>query len=339
MRFDNSMKTSIRRIRQGTGALICALIIAALPGCSYEPPREFRVGINAWPGYEFLYLAQEKGFYRDERLDVRILEFSSLSDARRAYERGQIDAFGTTVIEVLQAREHSARSPQVVQVVDYSNGADMVLTQPGITTSAGLRGKRIGVELGSLGIYILARCLAKHGLTIEDVVPVSSDQTSMESSFARGDLEAIVTYPPTTVNLLKSGKAHIFFTTAEIPSEVIDVIAVEESFVRTRGAEVAKLIRAFHRAVSYTQKNPDDAFAIMAAREGLTPGEFRTALTDGIRLVPASEQTDYLRPGGRLAAIIDTSDRVLRQCGQITGPDRRANSFNPLFTGIEGTGR
>ena len=329
--MNDSMKTRPTTGCRHSFLFILSLGIAAVTGCSPEPKAELRVGINAWPGYEFLYLAQEKGFYRDEGVAVRIIEFNSLSDARRAYERGQIDAFGTTVIEVLQAREHSDRSPQIVQVVDYSDGADMVLTRPGITNGATLRGKRIGVELGSLGVYILVRCLEKHGLTLADVTPVSSDQMSMEGSFQKGDLDAIVTYPPTSVNVLKNQKAHTFFTTAEIPGEVVDVIAVEADIATQRAGDVAKLLRAFHKANDYTAKNPADAHAIMARREGITAKEFSEALTNGIQLISAAQQSDYLRPGGKLAAVIDTSDRILRQSGQIKGPDRRSNSLNASF--------
>lgn len=333
------MKTITWSARLHSCLLPLTLAVSISTGCAPDPKLELRVGINAWPGCEFLYLAQEKGFYREEGLSVRLVEFNSLSDARRAYERGQIDAFGTTVIEVLQAREHSDRSPQIVQVVDYSDGADMVLVRPGITNGAALRGKRIGVELGSLGVYILARCLEKHGLTLNDVTPVSADQMSMEGSFQRGDLDAIVTYPPTSVNLLKNQKAHTFFTTAEIPGEVVDVIAVEADIAKTRSADVNKLIRAFHKAVAYADSNPTDAHKIMAQREGLTPEEFGIALKDGIRLVSAREQSDYLRPGGKLSSVIDTSDRILRQSGQIKGPDRRSDTSNHSFVTVDDSAR
>jgi NitT/TauT family transport system substrate-binding protein len=106
------------------------------------PP--LRIGINAWPGYEFLYLAQEKGFFRDAGIDVRLVEFNSLSDARRAYEREQIDGLGTAIIEVLQAREVPDRHLQIVSVVDYSDGADVVLAKPAITDQATLRGSPRG---------------------------------------------------------------------------------------------------------------------------------------------------------------------------------------------------
>src|ERR1035437_4801547 len=179
---------SIRR------SLSLLLAVAALPfnfGCSPEKPASLRVGINSWPGYEFLYLAQEKGFYREEGLEVRLVEFNSLSDTRRAYERGQINVLTSTVIEVLQARDNSPRSPQIVRVVDYSNGADVILARPGLTNSASLRAAGGGLELASLGVYVLARGLERSGLSLADVKMVPVNQLSMEDGYRRGELDAI----------------------------------------------------------------------------------------------------------------------------------------------------
>lgn len=198
-------------------------LFALVFGCSQEAPLAFRVGINAWPGYEFIYLAQEKGFYKDESLDIRIIELSSLSDARRAYERGQIHALGTTVVDVLQIRDQSKRSPQIIQVVDYSDGADVILAQPEITNVSTLRGKRIGVELASLGVYVLARALENNGLELSDVEMVSMDQLSMESAFIEREIAAIVSYPPVSVRLKRLGKAVTVFSSSDIAKEVIDV--------------------------------------------------------------------------------------------------------------------
>jgi len=312
-------------------AVISSLLIAA--GCSEQPPPPIRVGINLWPGYEFLYLAQEKGFYRDEGVDVRLIEFNSLSDARRAFERGQIDAMGTTVIEVLQVRDHSARSPKIVQVVDYSNGGDVIIARPGIKQVSDLRGTRIGVELASLGVYVLARGLAAGGLTLKDVIPISMDQLSMEEAFGKGDLDAVVSYPPISIKLLRDSKLNKVFSTAQIPGEVIDVIAVEEEIIAERPADVAKLLRAFQRAIEYSKQNREDAYRIMAAREGITAEEFGSALGGDIQMVNAADQAAYFQTGGKLATIIDFSDHILRESGQIKGADHRAKVLNASFVG------
>lgn len=311
--------------------LVSVALLALAFGCGREKPAPLRVGINPWPGYEFLYLAQEQGFFRDEGLEVRLLEFSSLSDARRAYERGQLDATCTTVTDVLQSRDSSPRSPQIVQIVDYSSGGDVVLARPGITDAAGLRGARIGVELASLGVYVLARGLEKSGLSLADVTPVSMNQLSMADAFRAGKIDAIVTYPPTSTLLVRDAKASTVFSSREIPGEVLDVIAVEAEVARQRPGDVTKLLRAFHRAREYAQQSPGPAHRIMAAREGLTPEEFAAALTDGVRLVSEAEQADYFAPGGKLTAVVDASDRVLRQSAQVKGPDRRADAFTAAF--------
>lgn len=318
---------TLRRI-----ALLCTSAVLSLcVGCSPKSSPALRVGINAWPGLEFLYLAQEKGFYRAEGVEVRLVEFASLSDCRRAYERGQIDAMGTTVVEVLQARDQSARSPQVVQVVDYSAGADVILSRPGITNGAGLRGARVGVELASLGVYVLARGLEKSGLTLADVKTVSMDQVSMEDAFRKGTLDAVVTYPPTSTKLLRDSQALTIFSTAEIPGEVLDVIAVEAEVCAQRSGDVGRFLRAYHRAVAYAKDNPADAYRIMAAREGISAKEFADTLTDGITLLTEADQAEYLQPGGKLAKVIDSTDRILRQSGQIKGPDHRAQLANARF--------
>lgn len=314
--------------------LVAVAALSLTFGCSPEESTSFRVGINPWPGYEFLYLAQEKGFFLEEGLEVRVVEFSSLSDTRRAYERGQINALGATVVEVLQIRDNCSRSPQIVQVVDYSNGADVILARPGITNGASLRGSRIGLELESLGVYVLARGLAQSGLSLADVQMASRDQLSMEDRFRSGRLDAIVTYPPTSTKLLRDTKANTIFSSAQIPGEVIDVIAVEADINTLRHGDVVKFLSAYHRAAAYTQQNPADAYRIMAEREGLTPEEFRAVLTGGIQLLTDSDQVDYFRPGGKLAAVIDTTDRVLRQTGQVRGPDRRGDAATSAFAGM-----
>ncbi len=314
-------------------AIICAFsfCLLLLTGCSPKNTEPLRIGTNPWPGYEFLHLAQEKGYYKEAGLDVRLVEFSSLADCRRAYERGQIDGMGTTVIEVLQARDHSSRSPQIVQAVDYSDGADVILGRPGLNSGKNLVGKRIGVELASLGIYVLARGLDNFALSLTEVETVSLDQISMEEALKKGEIDAAVTYPPFSINLQRDGNFPTLFSTKSIPGEVIDVIAVEQKICEERKAEVAALIKCFQRAVAFTKANPKEAYAMMAARQGISPEEFGKALTDGIVLIEAADQADYFAPHGKLDLVINQSDRILRETKQITGPDRRANITQPFF--------
>lgn len=314
----------------GRIAGVMALLLGA--GCAPEPAAPLRVGMCVWPQLEFFHLAQEKGFNRDAGLSVRLVQFSTVSDCRRAFERGQIDVMGASLIEVLQIRDQSPRSPQVIQVLDYSAGADVILARPDFSDGDSLRGARIGVEVASLGAYVLARGLEKYGLSLADVRPSSMDPQSMEAAFRNGELDAVVMYPPASTKLLRDFKAKLLFSTADVPGEVVGLVAVEAEVAASRAADVALLMQTFRRAQAYAAQNPADANAIMGAREGLTPQEFAAALGDeGIRLVSAGEQAGFLGAGGKLGPIIERTNRFLRQSKLLTGPDRRAGIINAGF--------
>ncbi|WP_288842272.1 ABC transporter substrate-binding protein [uncultured Deefgea sp.] len=295
--------------------------MAILNSCTSKAPPTLRVGINAWPGYEFIYLAQELGLYKKSGLDVRLIEFSSLSDARRAYERGQIDALGTTVIEVLQSRENSEKSLQIVSISDYSDGADMIIANRHITDIKSLKGKEVGLELASLGVYVLARALEKNGLTLNDLHLQSLDQQSLTEALKAGELDAIVTYPPSNIQLLTDPNFHTLFDSKAISGEVLDVIAIDQQFIQQHPAIVRQFIAAFESAYQYSLTHPDQAYAIMAEREGITANEFKIALTQGIKMIRFSDQADYFKAHGKLDEVIQRTDKVLRESQQIKGID------------------
>jgi NitT/TauT family transport system substrate-binding protein len=325
----NFLKTIMSTLTKKISGFI--LLSITLFGCNGEQAEPLRIGLNTWPAYEFLYLAEQKGFFKDENLDIKLVEFSSLSDARRSYERGQIDGLGTSLVDVFQAREQSPRSLQVVQVIDYSDGADMILSNAKIKNGQELRGKKIGFELASLGIYVLARGLDKFGLTLADVQITGLDQISLAEALSNGTLDAIVTYPPTSIDLQRDTNANTLFSSSEIPGEVVDVMAIDDEIIQQRPEEVKKLLRAYYRAIAYTQQNPDESYAIMAEREGITPQEFAQSF-DGIRLVSQAQQTDFFKQGGKLEKVVEKVDKILRESGQIKGADHRTDTITNRFS-------
>ncbi len=298
-------------------------LLAGLAGCSRHEP--LRIGLNIWPGYEFIFLAEHLGYYREEGVDVKLIDFSSLGDARRSFERGQIDGLGTTVVEVMLAAEAAANPLKIVTVVDYSDGADVILARPGFPDLASLKGRKVGVELGSLCVYVLARGLEQTGMTLADVVTVSKDQASMEADLRAGLLDAVVTYPPTSVEILKDPAIQTVFSTKKTPREVVDVIAFGEKTITQRPKDVAAVLRAFKRAQDYYVTHKAEALQIMAKREGVSPEEFELALTDGMRVVTAADQAAYFSGGG-LKTVITRTGQVLTQT-KLLGQSKPAEAY------------
>lgn len=318
--------TAVRLACHRLWLLLCPAMLL-LSGCKEEERSTLRIGLNAWPGYEFLYLAQERGYYTQEGVRVELVELSSLSDTRRAYERGTLDGFGTTLIDALQSRHSTPPGPQVVRVVDHSNGADVIVTRAGIPDVKSLKGCRVGVEMVSLGIYILSRALEKAGLNLTNVTPVYTDSESMARDLAAGKLDAIVTYPPFSIPFLNKKEFNPVFSSLDLPGEVVDVIAFDSKIVATRAAEVQRVLRAFSRAVAFTQRDPETAMRIMAQREGISPAEFKSSLQNGMSMLGDQHQAAYLGPDGKLWELMQRVDWVMRQVNMIRGEERIRDSY------------
>src|SRR5437870_10578595 len=219
-----------RRSRPVVSAILCA---AWLAGCAaHELP--LRIGINAWPANEFLFLAQEKGCFAAQGVDVRLIEYSSLGDVRRAFDRGQIDGMSGTLVELLQSRDATRRAPRAFMVTDLSNGSDMILARGSVAAVSGMAGKRVAAEPESLGMFMLARALAREGMPFSAVAVVATDQTDMAKNLDSGWVDAAVTYPPVLFEIMQIPGTRTIFSSADIHGEVVDVVALAGDVLERR---------------------------------------------------------------------------------------------------------
>lgn len=296
------------------------LALLSLLSCTPPKPEPLRIGINPWPGYEFLALAQEKGFFKRYGVDIRLLEFSSLGDARRAYELGQLDGFAGTLVEAVVARATTQRKPQVIYYTDYSSGADVVLSKKDIKSVRDLKGKRVGLELGTLNVYLLTRALEKYGMIFGDLTLVPVDLSSMPQAFRDGEIDAAVTYPPASTEILKDSSVRTLFTSSEIPEELVDVILFDESVLATRSKDVSAMLKAFEEARRYSETNTEEAYAIMAKRERISVEEFRKAITSDMKILGREENIRLISDKSASVGLLSRLERALCLTKQIPCP-------------------
>lgn len=314
-----STRSGLRVFRLGFAAI--ALSVACLLGWQLfqgvdtrspaSTPAVLRVGLNNWPGYEFAFLAEELGYFREEGVEVRLMEFSSLADVRRAFERGRLDGFFSTLHEVLESYGRGGRRCQIRWAVDTSDGADEIIADAKFSSLQALKGQRIAIEPGSVTEFVLTRGLELEGLKVTDVQLVPMSQLEMEAAIRSGEIAAMVTYPPVSLKLRTEKNFRVLFSTRDIPDEVIDVLAFDEAIVREYPKEIARFVRAFDRAVGYYVESPDDAIQRMAQRQRVAPADLALALREGIRLYRTSDQTALMAPHGSTAEAIGHLRRLM----------------------------
>ncbi len=291
-------------------SLLLALIVLLVSCVPKEKNDPVKIGINPWPGYEFLYLAEQKGFFDQVGINVSLVQLSSLSDVQRAYIAGRVDGMASTLIEAVQATQLSDRPVKIILVPDYSNGGDVVIAKTPVGTMQDLKGKNVGVELGSLGIYFLHRALSKSGLALNDVTMANVEQIDSKEAFSQGKIDAFVSYPPISIELMKQEGMSKIFSSAEIPFEIIDSVSVDAAKIKEMPDFAEKFVQAWQLALDYYEQYPDESAHIMAEREGISAEEFKEALLD-LSILDRKKQKEIFASPEKLVNAIDDVCQVL----------------------------
>ncbi|MCX5691438.1 MAG: ABC transporter substrate-binding protein, partial [Planctomycetota bacterium] len=166
-------------------------------------------------------------------------------------------------------------------------------------------------------VLVLARALELSGLKWEDVTIVHMAELQMPAAFAAGKVDAVVIYPPMSIDVAAAGDSTQIFSSAQIPREIVDVLAIDAEVYRQRRAEVDAFVRAFFRAQDFAAAHQEEAFAIMAARQRITPAEFGEAISSGITLIGRERQEEFLGRGGSLPMTVEATRRILMAAGQL----------------------
>ncbi|MFO0945726.1 MAG: ABC transporter substrate-binding protein [Planctomycetota bacterium] len=300
------------------------LLIVASVSCGQKNANPIRIATTTWPGAEFIHLAHSLGYFDDEGVAVRLIEFFTVGDARRAFEHGQVDVANCTNLELILVNRLSDRQASIFFVTDFSHGSNMLLARPGLEGLGDLRGKRIAADPGTIDILALVLALESVGMTLADVQLTPLPQNAMANALHRGEVDAVQTYPPFSNKIYKKAAAIKLFDSSRIPMQLVGALLTDQQTLHERTDDLAKILRAILRAQEYYRERPGEATQQMAERLDLIDHEFTEAMS-GIRIVQRHEQDALLSPGSPLDNALNVAHRVLQQTGTLDRPIRKVN--------------
>lgn len=288
---------------------------AATLGAAQAAPLQ--VGFSDWPGFVAWQIAIDKDWFKEAGVDVNFQWFD-YSASLDAYTAGKLDAVGTTNGDALVTGA-SGRKSIIILVNDYSDGNDMIIAVPGVTSLRELKGKKIAVETGLVDHLMLLTALEKVGLSEKDVTLVNTKTNETPQVLASGDVTAIAAWQPSSGQALRElPGAKAIFTSREVPGLIYDVLAVSPESLKEHKEEWKRLISVWQRVVAYIKdpKTRDDAVAIMSKRVGLSTTAY-AKLLNGTHLLTIEDNREiYSRTEG---------------LSSILGSTRNADAFNVRY--------
>jgi NitT/TauT family transport system substrate-binding protein len=316
--------------------LAFALFLFAVAACqpAAAPPEEdegpLRIALDKWVGYAPLVIAEERGLFEQYGVEVELVITANNEETRQLLITKQVDlATAVTFDPVAQA---AAGLPiQIVWLFDTSSGGDVVVGNRDVQTPADLRGKRIGLRYGSFSHAFIQSALTHYDIDESEVQFVNLSEDQIPAALASGQIDAGHTWEPYLSDAVANG-GRIVFTSADVPSVIMDCLAMQAEVGEARAYDVQAVINAVAEAAAWWQANPEAGNQIASERFELS-AEDVSAIVSGLTLYDAQDNLTLLAGTGEqtAAAFIAPVITAFAESGVIQGVPDFADVFNKDF--------
>ncbi len=274
---------------------IFCMILASLllPGCRRRAEaaelQRVRIAFQEWVGYGPLYLAQEKGFFKEEGIELVFVDERLDSARRDALKQGMLDCEAGTIDLLVSKRAQDTPIVAVLEI-DHSVGSDGIVATEDIKTVEDLIGKKVAFARDDVGETFLSYLFHKKDLSFKDITIVPRNPDDAWLAFLDGEVDAAVTWEPWLSKAAHRAGGHILISTRDEPEIIIDTHNVREDLVKNNPELVKGLMRGWFKGVTYCKEHPVEASEIIAKHYDVTPEEYREQIT-GLKWFGYEEQT------------------------------------------------
>jgi ABC-type nitrate/sulfonate/bicarbonate transport system substrate-binding protein len=261
--------------------LIIVVIIAGHRHVAVPTPQAVRFAISPFQDTLVPIIAREKGWYREEGLDVQlqILDWTAVQEALSA---GHADVGINNISSVVATY---ARNPQLVYWYGFNtfdNGFALMIRPNGklrtlaqiekevgdhqravALTAAQLRGKTVVTTSNTDMEQGVAAAARRGGLDfVRDVHIIDLNPDEGLAAFLRGAGDAFIGGVPQRTRAAKEGMLEML-TGVDIGPAPINGLVTTKKFASEHPDVLLKLLHAWFRSVNYVDKNMDDGAKII----------------------------------------------------------------------------
>lgn len=125
------------------------------------------------PGHAPLFVAEEKGFFKEQQLEVDIIGPADPTDPPKLVAAGKADIAITYEPQFMQQVDQGLPLIRIGSLINHPLNCLAVLKDGPIHSIKDLKGKRIGNSVGSVDGVILKNMLEKNGLSLSDIESIN----------------------------------------------------------------------------------------------------------------------------------------------------------------------
>lgn len=247
------------------GLAACGSSSAAAPTQEVKALQKVRLGVGFIPDVQFapLYVAQSKGFYADEGLEVEI-EYGFENDFVALAAQGEREFAVASGDQVILARAQGLPITYILKWYERYPVALMIPASEGITKPSELAGKKIGLPGFFGATFIGWKALAYAAGIDENALTVEEIGFTQAAAVQQQLVDAAMVYVTNEPNQLRNQGIEVtVFEVSDYINLVSNGLVVGDKLMADDPDLVRRMVKATRRGIIETINKPEEAFAIV----------------------------------------------------------------------------
>ncbi|HEX9805106.1 MAG TPA: NrtA/SsuA/CpmA family ABC transporter substrate-binding protein [Candidatus Dojkabacteria bacterium] len=209
-------------------------------------------------------IAEDQGYFQDNGLDVQINEYPSGPAAIDALLKGDVD-FAIAADFVCVSNISTNKDLRIISGVSSGDAFKFLgRKDKGITQSADLNGKRIGVTRKGLGEFFLGQLLTLNGLYFHDVTIVDLQPDEIVIDLEKGKIDAAVVFNPYAYNIQDILRENILVSSAQGSQRAFTVALSTDTFINSQPDTVRRYLNALYQSEELLKRDEHRGKIILA---------------------------------------------------------------------------
>ncbi|MEK3706381.1 ABC transporter substrate-binding protein [Paenibacillus sp. FSL R7-0198] len=223
--------------------------------------------------HSFIYVAQEKGYFADQGLDVEIQMPADTNDSLKLVAAGKIDLALSYQPQILLARGENIPVRSIAAVVRHPLVHLLTEANGNVSSPKDLEGKTVGYS--SIPLYeAMVRTMISHDGGNPDNMNLVDVGFDLIPSLASGQADAIMGGFINHEQLILEKEGHAMKSINPVDYGVPDyyelVLTASEAGIEAKKDQLTRFVKAVQEGQKHVTEHPDEALNILLAHENET---------------------------------------------------------------------
>lgn len=239
--------------------------------------EKITIGTNLNEMLGLLFIAEDRGYYQAQGLEVFIKEYQSGLGPLKDLREGRLDL--ASCAEFAMVGEVFAGGVDLRGLAVIGSGeVDWLIARRdrGINQPDDLRGKTIGVPRKTSAEFFLGRFLTLNKIPLKEVTLVDVKPLDLADAMAAGKVDAVLIWAPIAQEIIRKVGPDTINWPAQGGQSVYRLLVTREEYIKKYPVLLVRLMRSLAQAAQFAREQPEEAREIIARRLQVPRADLQT---------------------------------------------------------------